>query len=228
MTNMISSFLNPGKAYKKAGREMDKYYQQGQQAIQPYMQHGNEAYGNLSGAMQKLMDPSALYNDWMGGYEASPYAQDLAEMANNEGLEAASSMGLSGSTPVAQALQAGRTKIMNADRNNYFDKMLNNYISGAGIAQNIYGQGANSASQYGQNAMNQGQQMGQMAYGQQAAPGQLFNNLLQTGLSVAFPAYGMAKMAGGAMGGSGGGNSGGWNTNGSYNPMGGGNRVGGY
>jgi len=219
MANMLSSFLNPGKAYKKAGQQMDKYYQQGQEALNPYVQQGQQAYEPMNNAMMSLLDPTALQGQWLDSYETSPWAQDLMGQAESEGLNAASSMGLLGSTTALQALQAGKSKIYNADRQAYLDDIMKKYMSGAQMAQGLYGSGQNAASQYGQNAMNQGQQMGQMAYGQQAAPGQMLNNLINTGIGAAIPMYGMSKMGAG----------GGWNTGGgSYNPMGGGSRIGGY
>ena len=220
----FSSFMNPGKAYKRAGQQMDKYYQQGQEALNPYMQQGQAAYEPMQNAMQSLLDPTALQGQWIDSYEQSPWAQDLMSRSMSEGQNAASAMGLLGSSPALQALQAGSAQIGNADRQAYLDDIMKKYMSGAQVAQGIYGQGANAASQFGQNAMNQGQQMGQMAYGQQAAPGQMFGNLLNTAISAAVPMYGMSQMAKGG---------GGWNTGGgmgggSYNPMGGGNRIGGY
>lgn len=215
MANMLSSFLNPGKAYKKAGREMDKYYQEGQAALNPFIEHGNAAYEPMNNAMMSLLDPTALQGEWIDSYETSPWARDLIDRSTSEGMNAASSMGLVGSSPALMAIQAGNAQIGNADRQAYLDDIMKKYMSGAQMAQSLYGSGQNAAMQFGQNAMNQGQQMGQMAYGQQAAPGQMLNNLINTGISAAVPMYGMSKM-------------GGWNTGGAYNPMGGGNRIGGY
>lgn len=216
MANMLSSFLNPGKAYKKAGQQMDKYYQQGQAALNPYMEQGQAAYEPMNNAMTSLLDPTALQSQWIDSYETSPWARDLMSQAESEGLNSASSMGLLGSTTALNALQAGKSKIYNADRQAYLDDIMKKYMSGAQMAQSLYGSGQNAASQFGQNAMNQGQQMGNIAYNQQAAPGNLLNNMIQTGISAAVPMYGISKM-------------GGWNTGGgSYNPMGGGGRIGGY
>lgn len=218
MTNMLSSFLNPGKAYKKAGQQMDKYYQQGQEAISPYMQQGQAAYEPMNNAMMSLLDPTALQGQWIDSYEQSPWARDLINRSTSEGMNAASSMGLLGSSPALMAIQAGNAQISNADRNKYLDDITQKYMSGAQMAQSLYGSGQNAAMQFGQNAMNQGQQMGNMAYNQQAAPGNMLSNLINTGIGAAVPLYGISKMGG----------MGGWNTGGAYNPMGGGNRIGGY
>ena len=220
MANFLSSFLNPGKAYKKAGQQMDKYYQQGQEVLQPYMQQGQAAYEPLNNAMQALLDPQTLQGNWIDSYQTSPWAKDLMERSMSGGMDVASAMGLLGSTPALQALQAGQAQIVNQDRNTYLDDLTRKYMTGAQLAQGIYGTGANVASQFGQNAMNQGNRMAEMAYGQYAAPGQMLNNLINTGISAAVPLYGMSKMGGWNTGGGMGGNS--------YNPMGGGNRIGGY
>lgn len=191
---MISSFLNPGKAYRKATEAMQPYYDQSQQMMQPFMQQGQAAYGPLSGAMNRLLDPASLQNEWAQGYQASPYAQQMQGMANQQGLEAASSLGLMGSSPALQAIQAGTSQIGAQDRERYLDSLMQKYLAGAGLAQNIYGQGAQAAGQMGQNAMNMGNFASEMAYGQQAAPGQLFGNLLGTAAGLGGSYMGMRGM----------------------------------
>jgi hypothetical protein len=209
---MFSSFFHPERAYKKAQEAMQPYYQQSQQAIQPYMQHGTEAYGQLSGAINNLMNPNQFYDELMGGYKQSDASRFAQERNKNSGLDALSSMGMLGSTPGLQALQRGNAELGAEDEMRQFQRLIDMYTQGAGMAQNIYGTGANAASQYGQNAMNMGQNTAQMTYEQNAAPGQLLQNMINTGLSVAFPAYGMSQMAGKMMGG--GNSGGGWNTRG--------------
>lgn len=208
--SMFSSFLHPGRAYEKAQEQMEKYYPQAQGYLQPYNQQGQQAYGGLSGAMNQLLDPMALQDKWTQGYHESDYAKQLEDMASQHGLNAASSMGLMGSSPALQALQAGTTNIANADRHQYLSDLMQKYLQGAGIAQGIYGQGANAAGAQSQNAMNMGQGSAQMAYGKEKAGGNLFGNLLGTGLSLAGGAlFGPAgAAAGSALGGQGGG--GGW------------------
>lgn len=181
----LSSFLHPERGYEEAQKELDKYYQQAQQYQQPYMQHGEEAYGGLSGAMNSLLNPEELYSQWSGGYQESPAAKYAEESARNRGLDAASSLGLMGSTPALQAIQAGTSRIGAEDRQNYLNDLMQKYLSGIGVAQNIYGTGANAAGQLGQNAMNMGQNAAQMKYNQTNAQGNLFGNLLGTGASFA-------------------------------------------
>lgn len=179
---MLAGLLNPGRAYKKAQRTLDQYYNQGQQTLSPFIQQGQAAYEPLYGAMENLLNPEQLYNQWSQGYEMSPYAQDLMSRAQTQGLDAASSMGLLGSTPALQALQAGTTQIYNQDRSNYLNDLMDKYFKGAGLAQNLYGAGQNAASNFGQNAMNMGQQSSQLTYGQNQAGPSMLAGLLGLGV----------------------------------------------
>lgn len=177
----FSSFMHPERGYKKAQEQYDKYYSQGQGAISPYMEQGQAAYAPLSGAMNALLNPQQLQSQWLDSYSTSPYAQDLMNQASSGGLDAASSMGLMGSSPALQAIQQGTSNIYNADRQRYMDDLMQKYMTGAQLAQGLYGSGLNAAGQYGQNAMNMGNNSAQMAFGKQNAPGQMFNDLLKTG-----------------------------------------------
>ena len=179
-SGLITKLMNPGNAYKKAGQEAERYFQQGQNYLQPYNQQGQQAYGNVQGAMQNLLNPENLYGRFAQSYETSPYAKYAQEAAQNAGLDAASSMGLFGSTPAMRGIQAETSRIGAADRENYMKNMIDQYIHGATLSQNIYGQGANAAGQLSQNANNMGRMAGQTAYGQSSAGPSMFTNLLGT------------------------------------------------
>jgi hypothetical protein len=179
---MLSSFLHPGRGYQKAQEAMLPYYQQAQSYMAPYHQRASDAYSGLSGAMNSLLNPAELQSEWSEGYQESPYAKQLEDMAMNRGLNAASRMGLLGSSPALQSLQAGTTMISNADRERYMDSLMNKYMQGASIAQGIYGTGAGAGQQMGANALNMGGNMGNLAYGRQNAPGNLFGNMLNAAL----------------------------------------------
>ena len=181
----LSSFLHPERGYEKAQEQLDKYYQQAQQNYQPYMQQGQEAYGGLSDAMKALLNPEALQAQWASGYAESPEAKMAEQMAQERGMNAASSMGLMGSSPALGAIQQGTSQIGLADRQKYLDDLMQKYLAGAGLAQGIYGTGANAAGQSGQNAMNMGTNSANMAYNQQNAPGNMFSGLLGLGGSIA-------------------------------------------
>lgn len=187
----LSSFLHPGKGYEKGQEQLDKYYNQGQGYLNPYNQNGQQQYGNLNDIIKNLMDPSALNKKWIDSYSESPQALQAEKMAQEHGLNAASSMGLMGSNTALNATQAGTTQIGLNDRQNYLDDLMNKYMQGAGLSQGIYGAGANAANAMSNNAMNMGQNSAEMAYGRQNAGG----NMIGAGLG------GIGSIAGSALGG---------------------------
>lgn len=195
----LSSFLHPGQGYDAASQQMQNYYNQGMGYQMPFMQQGQSAYGNLSEAMKNLLDPQALQSKWMESYDTSPEAKQLMEQAQAQGMDAASSMGLLGSSSAISGIQKKASDISSADRQQYLNDLMQKYMAGAGLAQNIYGTGAQTAGQMGQNAMTMGQNMGQMAYGKQNAGGGLFGGLLGLGGSILGSA--LAGPIGGALAG---------------------------
>lgn len=195
MASFLSSFFHPGRAYREAGDVARDYYSQAQGFQQPYLAQGQEAYGQLGPAMQRLLNPQQLQGEWISGYEMSPYAQQQAEMARQQGVDAASALGLTGSSPALRAMQAGTSNIVAQDRQRYLDDLMQKYMGGVGLAQNIYGTGAQTASQAANQALNMGQRMSELMYGQQAAPGQMFGQLLGTGAGLA------GSLLGGPIGG---------------------------
>ena len=186
----LSSFLHPGKGYEKGQEQLDKYYNQAQGALNPYNQQGQEQYGNLSDYIKNLMDPQALQDKWAKGYTESESAKNAEGMAKEHGLDAASSMGLMGSSPALGAIQAGTTQIGLDDRQNYLDNLMQKYLAGAGLAQGIYGTGANAASGMSNNAMNMGKSSSEMAYGKENAGGNMLSNLIGGGIGLAGSALG--------------------------------------
>jgi hypothetical protein len=177
----FSSFMQPEKGYKKGQEQLDKYYNQSQGYYQPYVNQGQEAYGDLNNAMQSLLNPTELYDQWMNSYQTSDAAKFAQERAMDQGLNAASAMGVLGSTPAMKSIQAGTNQIGSEDQLNYIKQLMNMYLPGAELAQGIYGTGAQAGNAMGQNAMQMGQNSAQMAFGKQNAPGQMFNDLLKTG-----------------------------------------------
>jgi hypothetical protein len=184
-SKLFSSFLHPERGYEKGQEQLDQYYNQSQNYLQPYQQHGEEAYGHLNGALQNLLNPSQLYDQFVQQYQQSDASKYAQERALNQGNRAASSMGILGSTPALRAIQAGTAEIGAQDQERYLERLINQYLQGAGLAQGIYGTGAQAGSQLGQNALNMGNSSAQLAFGKQNAPGQLFNDLLKTGAYAA-------------------------------------------
>ncbi len=211
----LSSFLHPEDSYKRAQEQLEKYFNQAQQNLQPYNQNGLDAYGGYKGAMDKLLNPAALEDEWSKNYQESDIAKQNEAMASQHGLNAASSMGLLGSQPALSAIQSGTAGIVAKDRQQYLDDLMKKYMTGIGIGQDIYGKGENAANSLSQNSMNMGTNSAQNTFNQNNAQGDLFGKLLggATGLfgSALGGPIGSALGAGLAQ-------KMGWSTTGSYNP----------
>jgi len=178
----LSSFLHPERGYEKAQEDLNKYYNEAQGYQQPYNQNGQDAYGNLKGILGNLSNPQEFMNTLMQGYQTSDYAKNVMGQAQEHGLDAASSMGLMGSSPALSAIQQGTSNIGNADRQQYLQNIMNMYGQAIGLGENIYGVGANAAGQQGQNAMTQGQNSAGLTFGKTNAPGETFGKLLKMGV----------------------------------------------
>jgi len=192
--NMFSSFMHPERGYEKGQEQLDKYYGQSQSYLQPYQEQGQEQYGNLQQAIQSLLNPSSLHDRWLQEYDQSEASKIAQARAMEQGNRAASSMGIMGSTPALQAMQAGGAEIGAQDQQRYIERMIQQYLQGAGLAQNIYGHGANAGNQMSQNAANMGNNSADMAYGKQNAPGQLFGNFLGSAANLVGARMGMTGM----------------------------------
>lgn len=201
--NMLNSFLHPERGYQDAAKQAEKYYQQGQGYLDPYNQHGQEQYGDLNTARQSLMNPQELANKWAEGYQESPYAKRMEQMNLQQGQEAASSMGLMGSSGALQNIQQGAGDIVARDRREYLNDLMQKYMAGIGLGQSLYGTGANAAGAMSNNAMTQGGNMAGLTYGATNAPGSLFGRLLGAGAGAAanyfMPGAGGAAGAAGGM-----------------------------
>lgn len=211
----FDSFLHPEKGYEAGQNELDKYYRQSQGYLQPYNQFGQNAYGDYSGAMKRLLDPAALEAEWTKGYSESPNAKNAEAMAQGHGLNAASSLGLMGSNTALNAIQTGTSRIGLEDRQNYLNDLMQKYLAGTNIAGNIFNTGASAANNMSQNSMNMGNNSAQMAYNRENAPGNMFAGLLGAGMGVAGSA--MGGPIGGALG-AGLAQKMGWSPTGSYTP----------
>lgn len=171
--NMINSFLHPENAYKKAEQANTQGWNEAKGYETPYWQQGQDQYGRINEAENNLLHPEELYNKWAGNYQQSPYAQQLLNQNLQSGQEAASAMGLGGSSGALQNIQQGAGNIVNQDRQSYLNDIMDKYMKGIGIGQGIYGTGAQTAANLGQQANAYGQNQAGLEYGRQAAPGQL-------------------------------------------------------
>lgn len=180
----LDSMLHPERGYEAAADEMQKMWQQSQAFQQPYMNAGTTQLPMLQGAENQLLNPSDLLAKWMQSYSMSPFAQTSMTNAKNAGLDAASSMGLMGSSSALKNIQQSSSDIMNADRQQFLNDLMQKFMTGIGIGQNIYGVGAQTAGNLGREGIGVGENLGQAAYGQKNAPGDLMKNLIAMGAKM--------------------------------------------
>ena len=203
----LSEFLHPGNAYKQAGEKEQQGYNEAQGYREPYLGYGKEGGDALTEFMKKLSNPGALQNEWSQGYEQSPYAQQLQQENQASGMDTASAMGLGGSSAALQNIQRGAGDIMQKDRQNYMNDLMQKYMQGIGIGENMFGVGANTAGGAATGAQQHGENQGQYTFGQNTAGGNQMMNIMSL-----IAAY---------MGGKGGGGGGGMQWPGTVNYGGG-------
>lgn len=181
----IHSMINPEEGYEDAAEQFKKYWEEAKGFQQPYNQAGINQLPMLQGAESDLLHPTELLGKWMKDYQTSPFAQRSMENAKASGLGAASSMGLGGSSAALGNIQQGAGDIMNKDRQGYLQDLMQKYMGGVGIGQDIYGKGAATAGNLGEQAGKMGNNMGGAAFGAASAPGEMMKNLM----AMAIKAY---------------------------------------
>jgi hypothetical protein len=181
----LSNLLHPGRAYDKAKETSKNYYNQAQNQLNPYSQGGIAANDKLNQLFDALSNPGKLQDEWSKGYAESPYAKQLEQGSIDKGLNAAGSMGLMGSSAALNNIQEEGSDIMNKDRQQYMNDMMQKYLAGLGIATNQFNTGAGAAGQQSQNAMNQGANEAGLDFGKSNAGSnmlmQLINSITQGG-----------------------------------------------
>lgn len=193
---MINSFLSPEDPYIEAQKEATRGWGQAQEFQKPFFDKGLEQYPGLMDAIKKLMNPGQLQNDWASSYETSPFAKRSLDMNRDQGLEAASSMGLMGSSGALNNIQRGAGDIVSRDRQTFLDDLMKKYMTGIGLGTNLYDTGASTAGNLGSQAMHHGENMAGLKYGESAAPGQLFGQLLDMGIGLATGKPGTSNFGG--------------------------------
>lgn len=176
--HMVSSMLHPERGYQAGEDSINASWDEAKKHMQPYSDAGKNALPGLQGATDKLLDPTALQGEWMKSYETSPWAKDEMQRSQTQGLDAASAMGLSGSSAGLENIQRTGSSIVNADRQNYLNDLMQKYQLGVGSAQNIFGTGAGMAQSMGQGALKTGENVAEMRYGQKNAPGEFYGKML--------------------------------------------------
>lgn len=168
---LINGFLNnPEDAAEKATK---RGWQESQNYQKPFWQQGMDQYGDLNQARKNLMNPAELQNQWSQSYETSPYAKRMLEMNSQQGQEAASSMGLGGSSGAIANIQQGAGDIMQKDRQQYMNDLMQKYMQGIGLGKNMYGVGAQAGANLGKEAYGHGENMANIGYAREAAPGEM-------------------------------------------------------
>lgn len=173
------SFMNPQEAYQEAQKLAQHGYNTAKDIEQPFINQGQAQYDPLNQARTALMNPAELQNQWAQSYQESPYAKQMLDLNRQSGLETAGSMGLMGSSAALNNIQQGAGNIVNQDRQQFLNDLMQKYMAGIGLGQNLYGTGANMAGQLGNQAMQHGQNMASLGYGANASQGKLFENLLR-------------------------------------------------
>lgn len=171
--------FDPGKGTRAAMGQYKKGYEEAKKFQQPYNQAGLDQISRLMGAEDKLLDPAALQSEWAKTYETSPYAMQLMDQAKASGLDTAGSMGLLGSSSALSNIQQGASNIMQKDRENYMNQLMDKYKTGLGLGTNMFSTGAQTAGNMANQAMNFGEQMGLGEYNKANAPMNMLMNMIK-------------------------------------------------
>ncbi len=167
---LLNSFLN--NPHKSAQKGINQGWDEAQKYQRPFWQNGMDQYGRLNDATGKLLDPTKLQDEWSSNYETSPFAKRMLEMNNQSGQEAASAMGLSGSSAGVSNIQQGAGDIVSRDRQQYMNDLMQKYMAGIGLGQSMYGTGAAAGQNLGNQAYQHGENTANINYAKEAAPGE--------------------------------------------------------
>lgn len=190
----FSQWAHPGRGYKKAGKEEQRNFNEAQNIRKPVMDRGDEAYKGYNDMYQKLMHPEELQSEWASHYEKSPYATQLQQEAMGQGLDAASASGLNGSSAAIHNIEKGGADIMQKDRQQYMNDMMQKYLAAMGIGQDLNSQGNNMRSQSATGQQQHGEWQANNKFNEYNAGGNRFGDIMSQAAAIA------ASMAGGGMG----------------------------
>jgi hypothetical protein len=168
----LSEFLNPGAAYNRAAQKEQQSYNESQGYRQPYLQYGQTGGNALTDFLNNLKDPAKLQDEWSKGYSESPYAKQLTQENTAQGMDQASAMGLGGSSAALQNVQKGAGDIMQKDRQNYMNDLMQKYLAGIGIGTNMFNTGAGMAEGAAGGAQRHGENQAEYTFGEGAANNQ--------------------------------------------------------
>lgn len=180
----FSSFLHPERGYNNAIDVLKQFYNEGKGFQQPYNQNGINQGIVQTGLIDELTNPQTLRDKWEKGYTESEAGKNMENLATQHGVNAASSLGLGGSNTALNAIQSGKSQIAAQDKQNYLNDLMEKYKTGAGLSQNVYNTGAQTAGQMGQNANNVGQNVAGLTYGATNSPGDTFGKIGGSGIKL--------------------------------------------
>ena len=200
----FSDFMHPGQAYGQAAETNKQGYEEGKGLRQPYIDQGGQAGGDIMQMLHKLMNPGALQDEWSQGYNTSDTAKQGMADAQSNGMDAASSMGLGGSSAALSNIQNTTSQIGAQYKQQYMKDMMEKYMSAMGLGNSIYGQGANTANQGANSAQQFGENQAGINYNQQNAGAGLFGSMLGGGAGL------LGNVLGGPIGGALGSAAGNW------------------
>lgn len=180
---LLTSLLS-GDPYGKASDEYKKYIARATGYEQPYYQGGLDQYGRLNTATGQLLNPAELENQWIQSYETSPYAKQALAQNQTAGLDAASSMGLMGSSAALQNIQQGAGQIQQQDREKYLNDLMQKYMTGIGLGQNLYGIGAQTGGNIANQIATEGGNLAGLKYASAAQPMEMLSQAGGMGFSI--------------------------------------------
>lgn len=159
------------KRYKEAWKKAQGY-------LNPFAEFGKAQGQNLTDAASNLLHPEEMLNKWTEGYTESPFAKQMTEHATASGLDSASQQGLLGSSAALSNVQNTSSNIMNADRQQYLNDLMQKYMTGINTSQGLYNTGYDASRALADAAMGYGDRTAQTGYNKWAGTGQAFSNLM--------------------------------------------------
>lgn len=152
----FSELIHPGRSYEQAQAVKDKYFNDAQGTRQPYIDRGERTGKTLEDMLNNLVNPVKLQDEWSKNYKTSDYAKQLQDESQTSGLDAASAMGLGGSSAALTNIQKGSGDIVAKDRQNYMNDLMQKYMAGMGLGTSLYGTGATMGGAQANSQENQG------------------------------------------------------------------------
>lgn len=147
-----------------ATNKTNEAWNDAKQYQQPFLQGGIDQRGLLNQATSDLLSPQKLQDQWISGYQNSPWAKQLLSQNQSSGMDAASAMGLGGSSAALSNIQQGAGNIVNEQRQQYMNDLMQKYMQGIGLGENLYGVGAHTAMNLGNESRANGNNLAALAY----------------------------------------------------------------